>query len=337
MFSSNDNTVYDTNNQDLRVGTSEVLKDIRRNGKQFDWRGKKIKNRYYAEILEILHFKKANNVRGCADEMSFKVTDDGYLRLHQVWFCKSKLCPLCAWRRSMKFSYQNAEILSEAIKQQPNARFIFLTLTVKNVYDGEALDKVLKEMTSGFRKLMNYKKVSKNMIGFLRATEVTVNDVDGSFHPHFHILIMVKSTYFKGENNYMNQNDWTQLWKKSMKLDYVPVVNVKAVRGKSGDKKDVKSAVLETSKYPVKDSDYLTNNFDRDTSVVDELEKALNRKRQIGYGGLFKEIRKKLFLDDVEEGDLRIVGADEEEDVFESAQMIYAKWNNLRKNYFIKR
>lgn len=70
---------------------------------------------------------------------------------------------------------------------------------------------------------------------------------------------------------------------------------------------------METSKYPVKDSDYLSNNLDRDTLVVDELEKGLNRKRQIGYGGLFKEIRKKLHLEDVEEGDLRIVGADEEE------------------------
>lgn len=30
---------------------------------------------------------------------------------------------------------------------------------------------------------------------------------------------------------------------KSMKLEYVPVVNVKAVRGKTGNKNDVKSAV----------------------------------------------------------------------------------------------
>lgn len=337
MFSIDDDTVCDSNNQDLRVESGEVFRDIRRNGKEFDWRGKKIKNRYYAEILKILHFKKANNVHGCADEMSFKMTDDGYLRLHQVWFCKSKLCPLCAWRRSMKFSYQNAEILSEAIKQKPKARFLFLTLTVKNVFDGEELDKTLKEMTKGFARLMKYKKVSKNLIGFLRATEVTVNDIDNSFHPHFHVLLMVKSTYFKGENNYINQDEWTELWKKSMKLEYIPIVNVKAVRGKTGNKNDVKSAVLETSKYPVKDSDYLSNNFDRDTLVVDELEKGLNRKRQIGYGGLFKEIRKKLHLEDVEEGDLRIVGADKEEKVSESAQIIYAKWNDTRKNYFIKR
>lgn len=330
------NTESQDNNQDLRVETEQILKDIRRNGKEFDWRGKKIKNRYYADILDILHFKKAENVTNCADEMSFKLGNDGYLKLHQVWFCKSKLCPLCAWRRSMKFSYQNAEILSEAIKQEPTGRFLFLTLTVKNVYDGEELDSILRKMTDGFRKLFKYKKVSKNMIGYLRATEVTVNDKDNSYHPHFHVLMMVKPTYFKNSDNYLNQEEWTNLWKKAMKLDYTPIVNVKAIRGKTKSKSDVTSAVLETSKYPVKDSDYLTNNVERDSFVIDDLETGLYRKRQIGYGLLFKEIRKKLHLEDVEEGDLKNIGEDDEEELSESARIIYAKWNNERKNYFIK-
>lgn len=330
------NNEFKQNNQDFKVETKNILKDVRKNGKTFDWRGKKIKNLYYADLLEILHFKKANNVYGCADELIFKMTDEGYLRLHQVWFCKSKLCPLCNWRRSLKMSYQNEQIISEAINQYPKARFLFLTLTVKNVYDGKELDKTLKEMTNGFRKLMKYKKVSKNMIGYLRATEVTINELDNSFHPHFHILLMLKPTYFKNSENYLNQEEWTSLWKKAMRIDYIPVVDVRAVKGKDGNKNSVKKAVLETSKYPVKDSDYLTNNIERDSFIVNHLETGLYRKRQIGYGLLFKEIRKALQLDEVEDEDLRIVGADEEEQISEAAQMIYAKWNNNRKNYFIK-
>lgn len=234
-------------------------------------------------------------------------------------------------------SYQNAEIISEAIKQQPTARFLFLTLTVKNVYDGQALNDVLREMTKAFNRLIKYKAVSKNLVGFMRATEVTVNDKDNSFHPHFHILLMVKSTYFKDSNNYLSQDDWTGYWKKAMQIDYTPIVNIKAVKGKSKEKDDVKGAVLETSKYPVKDSDYLTNDVERDKFVTDNLETGLHRKRQIGYGLLFKEIRKKLQLDDVEDGDLQNIGADEEDETSETAQMIFAKWNNMRKNYFIKR
>lgn len=330
----NNNTTSSGKVQELKVETDEILKDIRKNGKEFDWRGKKIKNLYYADLLKMLHFTKAERVNGCADELIFKVTDEGYLRLHQVWFCKSKLCPLCNWRRSLKMSYQNAEIISEAIKQQPNARFLFLTLTVKNVYDGEELNETLSAMTKAFNRLIKYKAISKNLIGFMRATEVTVNDTDNSFHPHFHILLMVKSSYFHGDY-YLSQEDWTGYWKKAMQIDYKPIVNIKAIKGKTKDKDDVKGAVLETSKYPVKDSEYLTNNLERDSFVVDHLETGLYRKRQIGYGLLFKEIRKKLQLDDIEDGDLQNIGADEEE-TSETAQMIFAKWNNMRKNYFIK-
>lgn len=335
MHFTNYDKQSDENNQELKIETDEILKDIRKNGKEFDWRGKKIKNLYYADLLKMLHFTKAERVNGCADELIFKVTDEGYLQLHQVWFCKSKLCPLCNWRRSLKMSYQNAEIISKAIKQQPNARFLFLTLTVKNVYDGEELNETLSAMTKAFNRLIKYKAISKNLIGFMRATEVTVNDTDNSFHPHFHILLMVKSTYFKDSNNYLSQDDWTGYWKKAMQIDYKPIVNIKAIKGKTKDKDDVKGAVLETSKYPVKDSEYLTNNLERDSFVVDHLETGLYRKRQIGYGLLFKEIRKKLQLDDVEDGDLQNVGADEEE-TSETAQMIFARWNNMRKNYFIK-
>lgn len=334
MHYLNNNTTSSGKVQELKVETDEILKDIRKNGKEFDWRGKKIKNVYYAELLEMLHFTKAERVNGCAEELIFKVTDEGYLTLHQVWFCKSKLCPLCNWRRSLKMSYQNAEIISEAIKQQPNARFLFLTLTVKNVYDGEELNETLSAMTKAFNRLIKYKAISKNLIGFMRATEVTVNDTDNSFHPHFHILLMVKSSYFHGDY-YLSQEDWTGYWKKAMQIDYKPIVNIKAVKGKTKDKDDVKGAVLETSKYPVKDSDYLTNDIERDKQVTDNLETGLYRKRQIGYGLLFKEIRKKLQLDDIEDGDLQNIGSDEEE-TSETAQMIFAKWNNMRKNYFIK-
>lgn len=232
-------------------------------------------------------------------------------------------------------SYQNEEIISEAIEQYPKGRFLFLTLTVKNVYDGEELDATLKEMTKAFNRLMKYKKVSKNIIGYLRATEVTTNEKDNSFHPHFHILLMVKPSYFNSSNNYLSQNDWSHFWKKAMKLEYEPIVDVRAVKPKKESPNNIKSAVLETSKYPVKDSDYLTNDIKRDSFLVNHLETGLYRKRQVGYGLLFKEIRKKLQLDDVEDGDLIKVSSENDE-VSEVANFIYAKWNTERKNYFIK-
>ena len=53
-----------------------------------------------------------------------------------------------------------------------------------------------------------------------------------------HILIFVKSSYFANSDNYISQNDWTDLWKKAAKLDYTPVVNIKAVKPQSKNELD---------------------------------------------------------------------------------------------------
>lgn len=327
-------TLYPDSNTFI-VPTQEIFHDVRKNGKEFDWRGRKVSNVYYSKILDTLHYLKAGRVRDCADTLEFMENDDGTLRLSRVWFCKSKLCPVCNWRRSMKLGYQNGEILTEAIKQEPNARFLFLTLTVKNVYGGDDLKKLLSSMTKGFNKLFRYKKVDQNLIGWLRSTEITINSTDNSYHPHIHVLLMVKSTYFKNDDNYISQDEWTKLWKKALKINYDPIVDIRAVKGKTGDKSDTRKAVLETSKYPVKDSDYITGEVAYDARIIDDLEQALFRKRQIAYGKLFKKIRHELQLDDVEDGDLTEISDEDEEDLDEQAARVIAKFDYLRLNYYV--
>ncbi|WP_186307352.1 protein rep, partial [Staphylococcus epidermidis] len=81
------------------------------------WREKKIDNVDYADILEILKIKKAYNVKQCGNVLEFKPSDDGYLKLYKTWFCKSKLCPVCNWRRAMKNSYQAQKVIGEVIKE----------------------------------------------------------------------------------------------------------------------------------------------------------------------------------------------------------------------------
>src|SRR5699024_11760237 len=78
----------------------------------------------------------------------------------------------------------------------------FLTLTVRNVYDGTELNKSLSDMSKGFNRMMKYKKINKNLVGFMRATEVTVNNIDNSYNQHMHVLVCVESTYFYNTENY---------------------------------------------------------------------------------------------------------------------------------------
>lgn len=317
------------------LGKSSVLVDKTKGGKVRPWRDKKIANIGYWELLHVLEFKKAERVKGCAEILEYKAdVETGEINLYKVWFCKSRLCPMCNWRRTMKYSIQAQKVVSEVIRQKLKARWMFLTLSVKNVYDGEELNRSLLTMTKGFNRMMKYKKVAKNLIGFMRATEVTINSVDNSYNQHMHVLLCVESTYFYNTENYITQKQWIALWKRAMKLDYDPIVDVRAIRAKNKHKSDIKSAIDETAKYPVKHMDFMTNDYEKNLKRLSDLEEGLHRKRLISYGGLLKEIHKKLNLDDTEEGDL--IHTDDDEKADEDGFSIIAMWNWERKNYFIK-
>ena len=316
---------------------NETLKDMTKNGKQRPWREKKISNVNYADILEILKIKKAYNVKQCGNVLEFKPSNDGYLKLYKTWFCKSKLCPVCNWRRAMKNSYQAQKVIEEVVKEKPKARWLFLTLSTKNSISGEHLDQNLKEMSKAFNKLKMYSKVKKNLVGFMRSTEVTVNKKDGSYNQHMHVLLCVESAYFKKQGQYIKQSEWVDLWQRALQVNYRPVANIKAIKpNKKGDK-DIQAAIKETSKYSVKSSDYLTGNQEKDAEIVQDLEQGLYRKRMLSYGGLLKQKHKLLNLDDAENGDLIKTSDDEtvtEEE--EKAHSITAIWNFEKQNYFLK-
>ena len=316
---------------------NETLKDITKSGKQRPWREKKLDNVGYADILEILKIKKAYNVKQCGNVLEFKPSEDGYLKLYKTWFCKSKLCPVCNWRRAMKNSSQAQKVIEEVVKEKPKARWLFLTLSTKNAIDGKTLENSLKEMTKAFHKLFKYKKVSKNLIGFMRSTEVTVNKKDGSYNQHMHVLLCVENSYFKNKENYISQEEWVGLWQKALRVDYKPVANIKAIKpNKKGDK-DIQAAIKETSKYSVKSSDYLTGNQEKDAEIVQDLEQGLHRKRMLSYGGLLKQKHKILNLDDAENGDLIKTSDDDAiTDEEEKAHSITAIWNFEKQNYFLK-
>ncbi|WP_252904711.1 protein rep [Secundilactobacillus silagei] len=181
------------------------------------------------------------------------------------------------------------------------------------------------------------KKVAKNLLGYVRSTEVTINhEADQPmYHHHMHVLLFMKSSYFTGTDNYISQAEWTRYWQRAMKLAYAPVVNVEAVKPNvKRQKNSLLASAQETAKYQVKSKDILTNNQEQDLQVIDDLEQALAGSRQISYGGLLKEIRKQLQLEDVENGDLINTDSDDQK-VAQAVREIVAKWDYQRKNYFV--
>ena len=329
----------DNNRIDFLGQSDKVFTDRGRDGKELPWREKKIGNLAYYEILAYLGFPKADRVSDCARVLEFNVLQSNDKHLKRAWFCKSVLCPTCNWRKAMKHSAHVMLVVSEAVRRRRTARWLFLTLTVKNAWDGEELDKSLKLINRAFNRLVKYKKIQKNLIGFVRSTEVTVNAENGSYNQHIHVLLCVKSTYFKDNDNYIEQAEWAEMWQRATKVDYTPVVHiqvVKDIRGKEIASKlptGLESAVKETAKDAVKSSDNLTGHFDEDVAVVQDLEQGLYRKQMVGWGGLLKTIHKELGLETKE--DLVHIDEDKVEEIEEVAYVLVARWNFRKQNYFV--
>ncbi|NUJ19679.1 replication protein [Bacillus glycinifermentans] len=330
-----------------------ILVDETATGKKRDWKGKKSRSDLMAKHYEGLkerigapyYSKKAQRMFECAEQLWFKRDPEtGKLKLYQAHFCKGRLCPMCAWRRSLKIAYHNKLIVEQANRQY-HCAWLFLTLTVRNVEGGD-LRQTISDMMKGFNRLMKYKRVDTTVLGYFRALEITKNHEEHTYHPHFHVLLPVKRNYFG--KSYISQKEWTSLWKKAMKLDYTPIVHIQRVKGKAKiDAEQIESevreameeqkAVLEISKYPVKDADILRGNKVTETNLdtVYYLDDALSARRLIGYGGILKEIHKELNLGDAEDGDLVKIEEDDDE-VANGAFEVMAYWHPGIKNYIIK-
>lgn len=337
--------------------TIHFLEDTSPRGKKRDWKGKKQKSLLMEEHFrqagieydEISMMRKADRMQGCCDTLTFRVVDEK-LRLYQAWFCKVRLCPMCNWRRSLKIACQNKRIV-EVANEKYKLRWLFLTLTLKNC-EGDQLKNTVNQMMTAWNRFIGYKRINNALKGYFRALEITKNrdhksNAYGTYHPHLHILFCVSPSYFKG-GSYIPHKDWQQFWKKAMRLDYDPIIHIQRVKPKEDCDLDYveeeikqaireQKAIQEVSKYPIKDTDILPK--DKLTAdgveTVYTLDSSIAYKRLIGYGGILKEIRQELKLDDGENGNL--VNVDEKDEISNAICEIIAYWHVGLKNYIVKK
>jgi plasmid rolling circle replication initiator protein Rep len=228
------------------------------------------KQRHRTEQIEKLYrwaqredfSRYADRVSACSQVLQFgyETSEDGVvsLRLKSSDFCRVRHCPVCQWRKSLRWQGRFLEALPRIEADYPKARWLFLTLTQRNC-ELEDLRGQLKEINKAFAKMVTWNNWPA--IGWVKALEVTRNRETGQAHPHLHALLMVKGHYFTGRN-YISQETWTQMWRKAMRLDYDPVVHVKAVKPRAGGQEGehpLRAAVAEAMKYTVKPSDMIAS------------------------------------------------------------------------------
>lgn len=201
----------------------------------------------------------------------------------------------------------------------PRARFIFLTLTVQNCPVDE-LRATLGTMNKAWERLSQRKQFPA--MGWVKAVEVT-RSKDGTAHPHFHAMLMVSESYFK--KGYLSQAKWTELWQRSLRVEYAPIVHVKTVKPRPGHEGElgagITAGVLETLKYGVKESDLVA---DRDWLL--ELTRQLHKTRAVAVGGVMKD-----FIREEEPEDL--IHDDEESELEETFSSVYFGWRERLEKY----
>ena len=330
------------NNNNIELDKCEVLKDITKTGKERPWREKKLKTIELANSYYRLGNKKYYRIIDCGSYLEYRrYLETNEKRLNRSNFCKVRLCPMCSWRRSLKIFGQTSKVMNKALEEK-EYRFLFLTLTCKNV-DGEDLLNQIDKLFSAFRKMTRRKIFNQAVKGWFRALEVTHNldetsDNYDTYHPHFHMVLMVNESYFKDTRIYLTHKDWVELWKSCMSVDYEPLVNIKAF--KTGTKLETEKSVAEVAKYTVKDEDLII--MDESGQVDEELtddavfilDKALANRRLVAFGGKLRNIQQELKLDDLENGDL--VNTDNEE-LREDLDYIIESYNwNVGYNQYVK-
>jgi plasmid rolling circle replication initiator protein Rep len=205
------------------------------------------------------------------------------------------------------------KVLPRIVSDFPTHRWLFVTLTVKNCQITE-LKETLTWMNKSWQRLTQLKAWPAE--GWLRSTEVT-RGKDGSAHPHFHCLLMVKPGYFG--KNYIKQAEWVEMWRRSLRIDYNPVLDVQAV--KKGQQP--MQLVPELLKYCVKESDLVV---DREWFI--ELTRQLHKMKAVVVGGILRQ-----YLAELEKEPDDLIGEDKEGEGGLDEGHLYFGWRQKLKKY----
>lgn len=245
-------------------------------------------------------------------------TGEQTIKLRRAYFCRVRHCPVCQWRRSMMWQAKFYQALPALQEKHPTSRWLMLTLTVKNC-DIHDLGDTITLMNKAFKKLTIRKEFKASVIGFIRTTEVTYSsDHNGNTHPHFHVLLMVKPSYFS--KGYIKHSDWVEMWRTCLKVDYAPNVDIRPIKG------DLEKGVIEVLKYSVKPDDMIASN-----PWFLELTKQLLNRRFVGTGGVLKN----LFAESERTNNDLIYDQDNQEPIEQEdpEYSIRFGWNHTDKRY----
>lgn len=263
----------------------EVNNEVSRNPLEGRWaemkkQSRALSERFYEEVREaglLEEFSgRLDRMEKCSDVLVFQECPEcGRKKLVRANSCRDRLCPMCAWRLSLRRYAENLPVFLRM--EEMGYRPVFLTLSIRNVpAEGEALRRSAFEILKAFN-VFSAKHLEGRHVGYYRVLEVTYNRERQEFHPHVHVIFWTRG------GRLMPKHRLTELWQKALRVDYLPVNYVQRVRGSS--------TRGELGKYLCK---YTVKFTDAEDMPLLALAEGMKGVRTVGYGGLVREIRKEV-------------------------------------------
>ena len=308
----------------MKSNCNDIINDNKNDVKDFEKR-KLLTEKLVPRYVEIGNFynderflRWAFNVENCGSYIEFYHFAKAGLKLKSANFCKDRLCALCNWRRSLRTFAKISRIVKSENFIKTEYKTLFLTLTLENCNIDE-LHLTIKHLLYGFNKFLKNKAIKYVVRGYFRALEITYNPQTRTFHPHLHIILAVPKSYFT--TYYISQDEFTDIWQKSLAVDYIPIVDIRKFKGNKG--------IAEASKYCVKSDDKFLNSISNEALFI--LRSELVNLRLLGLGGIFRKIAADLKI----EIDDNLIDGDDlpEDDIL--IEILKFKWAVGIKNYQI--
>ena len=256
------------------------------------WRTKKIQSERIALKMEAIGERaRAERMSECSNLLEVKICEHcGDIKVEKANLCRDRLCPVCGWRLSLKRYSDMLKVFEYLSPQMEGKQVSMLTLTIKNI-EVNKLKEALEAMATAWKRMQQRKIVKEEIIGWARSLEITYNSRMRTAHPHYHILLIWKNEV----KSYEYQRQMQMIWRKSNRIDYDPIIDIRDAYSKTEVDK-VTAAALEAFKYGIKSKQI----DEMPLSVFKEWVNAIKGIRMIGYGGIIKEARTSLNMQDDE-------------------------------------
>lgn len=241
------------------------------------------------ELSTDYYARKYERLEQCSTYLEFRrEKSTKKYKLINTNLCRVRLCPLCAYKRSLSVYHNTADIIKYINEKYSRSKYLFLTLTIRNVA-GSELSNAIDNLTRAWQNMSKQKRIKNVVLGTVRSIEITYNKRRNTFHPHLHVLLHTTSDIYAGRN-YISQAEFADRWRSAAGIDYQPVVDIRQIRHNSGRE------IAEIAKYSVKPLEW-----DKCAeAVIVTLDDVLHKRHLLSLSGTMREAKKQLKIDDLE-------------------------------------